>query len=61
MGRRSSLLHMETTKSKMIGRGCPDGPGGRDCWCCGQKPGKARTVARRAAKRSEKNAWKNER
>jgi hypothetical protein len=42
----------------MIGRNCPDGPGGRDCYCCGQPPGNERTVARRRAKRSERNAWK---
>lgn len=47
-------------KSKMIGRACPEGPGGRDCVCCGQAPGKARKGARRTAKRSERAAWKQE-
>jgi hypothetical protein len=42
----------------MIGRTCPDGPGGRDCHCCGQPPGKTRKTARRRMKRSERNAWK---
>ena len=46
--------------TKMIGRSCPDGPGGRDCYCCGQAPGKSRKVARRNAKRSERQTWKNE-
>lgn len=43
---------------KMIGRHCPDGPGGRDCHCCGQAPGKTRKNARRRTKRSERHAWK---
>lgn len=43
---------------KMIGRRCPQGPGGRDCVCCGQAPGKARTMARRTRKRVERTAWK---
>jgi hypothetical protein len=41
--------------ARMIGKSCPTGPGGRDCSCCGDKPGKARTIARRAAKRTEKS------
>lgn len=48
------------TTTKMIGRGCPEGPGGRDCPCCGQAPGKARKTFKRAAKRSERQAWKAE-
>lgn len=40
--------------ARMIGRSCPTGPGGRDCSCCGQAPGKGRKIAKRAAKRSEK-------
>lgn len=31
----------------MIGKTCPSGPGGRDCTCCSQAPGKARKVKRR--------------
>jgi hypothetical protein len=46
--------------TKMIGRKCPDGPGGRDCPCCGQAPGKERKVAKRNAKRAERNAWRRE-
>ena len=42
--------------AQMIGARCPDGPGGRDCPCCGQAPGKDRKIARRRAKRSERNA-----
>jgi len=48
------------TTTKMIGRKCPEGPGGRDCACCGQAPGKARRNARRYAKRVERAAWKAE-
>lgn len=44
--------------AKMLGRLCPDGPGGRDCYCCGQPPGKKRKAAKRTKKRSERNAWK---
>lgn len=44
--------------ARMIGRRCPDGPGGRDCHCCGQPPGQQRTAARRRVKRSERNTWK---
>ena len=40
--------------ARMIGKNCPVGPGGRNCTCCGQAPGKARKAARRAAKRSER-------
>lgn len=32
--------------ARMIGTTCPDGPGGRDCHCCGQAPGDGRTKAR---------------
>lgn len=46
--------------ASMIGTKCPTGPGGRDCSCCGQAPGKARKVARRAAKRAERHNWKRE-
>lgn len=51
---------MTNNNHKMIGKGCPEGPGGRNCFCCGQAPGKARKAARRAAKRSERRAWKGE-
>lgn len=47
-------------KSKMIGRTCPEGPGGRDCPCCGQAPGSKRKVMKRRAKRSERAAWRSE-
>jgi hypothetical protein len=43
---------------RMIGRNCPDGPGGRDCHCCGQAPGRDRKTARRRVKRSERQRWK---
>lgn len=41
---------------RMIGRKCPNGPGGRDCVCCGQAPGKERKAARRTMKRRERQA-----
>ncbi len=47
--------------AKMIGKFCPDGPGGRDCFCCGQAPGESRKRAKRAKKRGKmKNAWRKE-
>lgn len=46
--------------ARMIGKNCPDGPGGRDCRCCGQPPGKQRTTARRQAKRRDRQRWKRE-
>lgn len=46
--------------SAMIGKRCPEGPGGRDCACCGQAPGKPRKAARRTAKRSERQEWRKE-
>jgi hypothetical protein len=49
---------MTNNNHKMIGKGCPDGPGGRNCCCCGQAPGKARKAARRTAKRTERRNWK---
>lgn len=51
---------MSTNRQPMIGKGCPTGPGGRDCTCCGQAPGKDRKAARRAAKRGKRNDWKKE-
>lgn len=42
----------------MIGTRCPVGPGGRDCACCGEAPGKHRVVQRRTAKRRERQNWK---
>lgn len=44
--------------ARMIGRSCPTGIGGRDCVCCGQAPGKPRKAAKRHAKRSERQEWK---
>lgn len=46
--------------ARMLGTGCPDGPGGRDCYCCGQPPGKGRKMARRASKRRERQQWTKE-
>lgn len=51
---------MNSSTTKMIGRKCPEGPGGRDCPCCGQAPGKARKVAKRSLKRAERRSWKQE-
>jgi len=36
------------------------GPGGRDCTCCGEAPGKKRKKARRVMKRRERQQWKKE-
>ena len=47
------------THATMIGCTCPYGPGGRDCVCCGDAPGKARVAARRAKKRSKRQALNN--
>lgn len=44
---------MKLRKSRMIGRNCPTGPGGRDCPCCGDAP-KDRRRSKRRAKRSER-------
>lgn len=46
------------TRAIMIGCTCPHGPGGRDCTCCGDAPGKPRTAARRAKKRSKRQEFK---
>lgn len=45
---------------KMLGKMCPHGPGGRDCACCGDAPGKRRKASRRNAKRRERQSWKRE-
>ena len=47
------------THATMIGCTCPYGPGGRDCTCCGDAPGKARAAARRAKKRSKRQELRN--
>lgn len=44
--------------ARMLGRQYPAGPGGVKCQCCGQPPGKARRIRRRAVKRAERAAWK---
>lgn len=44
----------------MLGANCADGPGGRDCHCCGQPPGRARRRARRSARRRERQTWRRE-
>lgn len=46
------------THATMIGCTCPYGPGGRDCTCCGDAPGKPRAAARRAKKRSKRQEFK---
>ena len=47
---------------KMIGKkaGQSRGPGGRDCACCGEPPGKNRKIQKREVKRREKQQWKKE-
>lgn len=49
---------ISSNSSHMIGRRCPEGPGGRDCACCGEAPGAGRKAQRRTAKRSERQAVK---
>ena len=49
-----ALALMSPTHATMIGCSCPYGPGGRDCVCRGDAPGKARVAARRAKKRSKR-------
>lgn len=44
----------------MLGKFCPDGPGGRDCTCCGQPPGIERKRKRRAVRRIENRRWRND-
>lgn len=44
----------------MIGSRRHTGPGGRDCVCCNEAPGKSRKRDKRAAKRGERNKWKKE-
>lgn len=47
--------------AKMIGNKIDGrGPGGRDCTCCGDAPGKDRKNSRRYNKRSERQSWKKE-
>lgn len=46
---------------RMIGRTCPDGPGGRDCYCCGDAPGLPRKRNKRSKKRGERQEWKQRR
>jgi hypothetical protein len=43
---------------RMIGPSCHTGPGGRDCACCNEAPGKSRRQIRRVKKRAERNQWK---
>ena len=51
---------MQNNNHKMIGKCTGVGPGGRNCPCCGDAPGRNRKVARRAAKRAERRNWKAE-
>lgn len=53
-----ALALSNPTHAIMIGCTCPYGPGGRDCVCCGDAPGKARVAARRAKKRSKRQEFK---
>lgn len=47
------------THEFMIGCTCPYGPGGRDCVCCGDAPGRDRAAAKRATKRRKRQEFKN--
>lgn len=65
MPRRNKRSQMHTiedsyllsTMDIMIGDACPCGPGGRDCPCCGDAPGKDRVVARRMNKRRKRQEF----
>jgi hypothetical protein len=46
--------------ARMLGPSSHVGPGGRDCVCCNEPPGKKRKARFRVMKRSERNAWKRE-
>lgn len=54
-----ALALSSPTHAAMVGCSCPYGPGGRDCVCCGDAPGKARVAARRAKKRSKRQELRN--
>ena len=54
-----ALALSSPTHAIMIGCTCPYGPGGRDCTCCGDAPGKARVATRRAKKRSQRQELRN--
>lgn len=66
MPRRNKRSQMHTledsfalaTMDIMIGDACPCGPGGRDCPCCGDAPGKDRVAARRMNKRRKRQEFK---
>lgn len=45
------------TMDIMIGDACPCGPGGRNCPCCGDAPGKDRVAARRMNKRRKRQEF----
>ena len=45
------------TMDIMIGDACPCGPGGRDCPCCGDAPGKDRVATRRMNKRRKRQEF----
>ena len=54
-----TITLVSPTHATMIGCTCPYGPGGRDCACCGDAPGKDRVAARRAKKRSKRQEFNN--
>ena len=53
------LALASSTHEFMIGCTCPYGPGGRDCVCYGDAPGRARAAANRATKRRKRQEFKN--
>jgi hypothetical protein len=42
------------SRSRMLGNYAHTGPGGRDCVCCNEAPGKNRKIDRRRVKRGER-------
>lgn len=45
---------------KMLGPMCHEGPGGRDCACCNEAPGRGRRAKRRYVKRAERQKVRKE-
>jgi hypothetical protein len=54
------MITTTATRAPMLGAHCAQGLGGRDCACCGQKPGKVRRRFRQAQRRRERQAFRAE-
>ncbi|GAB3863476.1 hypothetical protein GCM10028801_31190 [Nocardioides maradonensis] len=49
---------MSENKAPMIGSRRHTGPGGRDCACCNEAPGRNRKRDKRVGKHQERQAWR---